>query len=293
MYTVEFGTDIRSIGDFAFADCSSLREIVLGSKVESIGEGAFNGCSNIKTLITSPALKTIGKDAFRGVNLTTAVLGCQVSTIESGAFAGNSRLTDLYSANPNPPAAEEDCFEQYGANLWVQTAEDKTRYIDSDYCWYRFEDNFKIMNCAESLTVDLDNLTYEPDTQVQLTATLLPSDVTLPYVFWESSNTRVATVDRNGLVTFQKVETGNQGEMVPMQCVIKASTLYGGGPEAVITVGGTPEDGIDTVVSDEAARSSDIYTLQGTLVKRNATREDVKTLVPGIYIMGGKKILVK
>lgn len=43
----------------------------------------------------------------------------------------------------------------------------------------------------------------------------------------------------------------------------------------------------------ESEAPADVYNLQGILVKRNATVEDLHSLPAGIYIMSGKKILVK
>lgn len=52
--------------------------------------------------------------------------------------------------------------------------------------------------------------------------------------------------------------------------------------------------GIDAISLDAESESmGDIYNLQGTCLKRNATEEDVAALAPGLYIIGGKKVLVK
>lgn len=38
---------------------------------------------------------------------------------------------------------------------------------------------------------------------------------------------------------------------------------------------------------------SDVFTLQGVCLKRNASQADIDALAPGIYIIGGKKVIVK
>lgn len=53
-----------------------------------------------------------------------------------------------------------------------------------------------------------------------------------------------------------------------------------------------PTAGIDDVNADTFGHV-DVYNLQGILVKRNISREDLKYLPSGIYIVAGKKILVK
>ena len=53
-----------------------------------------------------------------------------------------------------------------------------------------------------------------------------------------------------------------------------------------------PTAGIDDVNADTFGHV-DVYNLHGILVKRNISREDLKYLPTGIYIVAGKKILVK
>lgn len=50
--------------------------------------------------------------------------------------------------------------------------------------------------------------------------------------------------------------------------------------------------GVENVISDKAT-TGDIYNMQGICVKRAATTEDLNTLPTGIYIINGKKIVVK
>lgn len=55
--------------------------------------------------------------------------------------------------------------------------------------------------------------------------------------------------------------------------------------------------GIEDVLVDFDYRSiqkpNHIYSIQGILLKENATQEDIQSLVPGFYIIGGKKIIVR
>lgn len=50
--------------------------------------------------------------------------------------------------------------------------------------------------------------------------------------------------------------------------------------------------GVENVISDKAS-TGDVYNMQGICVKRGATTEDLNTLPTGIYIINGKKIVVK
>ncbi|NLA73292.1 MAG: leucine-rich repeat protein, partial [Clostridiales bacterium] len=60
------GRTVTSIGDYAFKDCSGIREIKLPDTITKIGTGAFYGCIELAVFKTSSNLKTIGSAAFYG-----------------------------------------------------------------------------------------------------------------------------------------------------------------------------------------------------------------------------------
>lgn len=54
-----------------------------------------------------------------------------------------------------------------------------------------------------------------------------------------------------------------------------------------------PTDGIESIEIDESQTLTDIYSLQGICLKHNATASDIDALAPGLYIIAGKKVIVK
>lgn len=139
----------------------------------------------------------------------------------------------------------------------------------------------------------------KPGDQFQLTARLMPEDVTLPQIFWRSTNPEIATVDENGLVTIHadlKEVMSRSGDDV-RSCKIIAESLYADGPMVEVTI--TDASGIDSVVNDGPANGEfdpyapvEVYNLHGMMV---ATSTD--NLAPGFYIVRQgnlvKKIAVK
>ncbi len=51
--------------------------------------------------------------------------------------------------------------------------------------------------------------------------------------------------------------------------------------------------GIEDIVVDGADKVSDVYNLQGIVIKRNASANDIDNLPAGVYIINGKKVAVK
>ena len=87
----------------------------------------------------------------------------------------------------------------------------------------------------------------------QLTAKLIPEDVTLPAIFVVSTNPDVATVDHNGLVTIHRgpadVAADESGEYKPFSCNIIAESLYYEGPAPEVLVNGG-ESAIGSITDD-------------------------------------------
>lgn len=123
-----------SIGDFAFANCPSLKKIVFSKNLKRLGDfafcedtslvnchvtadtigiGAFWGCKNLENL-TLEEVSCIKTAAFMGCNALQQTLDIPLSVkvIESCAFAGCINLKRVIIDNPNIRISE-DAFEKH------------------------------------------------------------------------------------------------------------------------------------------------------------------------------------
>ena len=57
---LEIGTDITSIGDFAFAFCENLTSVTIPDSVTSIGSNAFSGCISLTSITIPNNVTSIG-----------------------------------------------------------------------------------------------------------------------------------------------------------------------------------------------------------------------------------------
>jgi hypothetical protein len=64
--TVTIPPSITSIGEYAFAGCSSLKNVEIPSSVIRIGKGAFGGCSSLATVTIPDSINSIEDSAFDG-----------------------------------------------------------------------------------------------------------------------------------------------------------------------------------------------------------------------------------
>jgi len=67
------GTEIKTVGDYAFADCASLRKLSLKGKLSSIGDYAFSNTS-LETLDMSK-VSSLGDGVFKGDDRLSSVVG--------------------------------------------------------------------------------------------------------------------------------------------------------------------------------------------------------------------------
>ena len=100
--SIEIGDSVTSISDFAFYDCHSLTSVVIPDSVTSIGSSAFVSCNN-KLYTTENNLQYIkanGNPYFMlytttNKNLSTYTINNTTKLIGGSAFSGCSRLTSI------------------------------------------------------------------------------------------------------------------------------------------------------------------------------------------------------
>lgn len=131
---------------------------------------------------------------------------------------------------------------------------------------------------ATMITLDKNSMTAVEGSEFDLVATVLPDDATDKTVAWSSSDETIATVDANG-----HVKVVGNGE-----CVITAMTTDGSDLKASCKLNAL--SGIYMIWSGDE-RNHDVYNLNGVLVKKGCSLEDYMRLEPGIYIVGGQKVL--
>lgn len=142
--------------------------------------------------------------------------------------------------------------------------------IDEGHAWPLL--NMKEKGLIESIVVSPETVSLQVGETCQLTATVSPADATNKTLKWVSSDRNVAKVS-NGLVTAVSEGTAT----------ITVLSTDGIGKSAQVVVTVTPATGIHAIVED-SKNANAIYDLQGRRVYK-PTR--------GVYIVNGKKILIK
>ena len=91
---------VTSIGDYAFANCSSLTSVTISDGVTSIGNSAFEGCANLTSVTIPNSVTSIGESAFSGCgSLESVTIPNSVTNIGNFAFIGCGSLESVTIPN--------------------------------------------------------------------------------------------------------------------------------------------------------------------------------------------------
>ena len=85
--SVTIGNSVKSIGEYAFYQCSGLTSVNIGNSVTSIGDHAFEDCSGLTSVTIPNSLTSIGERTFYNCSrLTSVTIPNSVTSIGSSAF---------------------------------------------------------------------------------------------------------------------------------------------------------------------------------------------------------------
>ena len=222
---------------------TSTNTLVAGSKnmtipegVTSIGDWALNGMGTLTSVVFPSSLTNIGEGALSWCwSLTSITIPANVTSIGGGAFENCVNLTSVTVENPEPVAIAENTFtNRTNATLYVP-AGSKALYEAADY-WKDFKEIVEFSSDPTSnLMVVANAINLVKGTSQTLTVIPNSADMT-----WTSSDTSIATVSSNGVVT--GVKAGDATITCASNGV--SSTPF---PVHVISIGDVDNDGTISV----------------------------------------------
>lgn len=84
--------NVKTLGEYAFWDCTNLKEIRLGNKLETIGRFAFSQCRSLSALELPNSLRTLAARAFAYSGLVSLVIPTTLKQIPDYTFDNCTNL---------------------------------------------------------------------------------------------------------------------------------------------------------------------------------------------------------
>lgn len=280
---------VTEIGERAFYGCNGLTSVEIGNSVTEIGNYAFSGCNGLTGELVIPnSVTSIGDGAFYGCSgLTSVVIGKSVGDIGDEAFRECPMLKEVYALPIAPPlAATNKLFDS-------QIFSSATLYV-ADKSLERYKTISPWSYFLNIVGKDFENGEKPAPTQIRILPVLFPGesmklcaiaeqDSAFESLSWSSSDSSIISVNGDGVAKALGLGTAS----------ISATTENGiSAVLEILVIEDYVNASVDLNIVNEYSKQN-VYTLDGILLIENAIPEEIRLLNPGIYIIGGKKVVVK
>ena len=220
---------------------------------------------------------TIDQWAFRdNTGLTSIILGSLVDFIGISAFIGCISLNTVTSLNPKPPylaaSSDKSPFEELEYKTLYVPKGCKSAYLNEKF-WKSFGE---ILEIGEDTPADTPGQGDTPSHESEIKAIKLEFDG-ISMTIQLSQQPKI--VMGNGCVV---IKTNNKSTFVSLPC--RATFVDATGTTAIDDV---------VVRNNDETKPFSVFTLDGRKVGTLKDRKETLSLKRGVYIINGKKILIK
>ena len=261
------GDSVTTIGEYAFSYCSSLTSITIPNSVTTIKEYAFSNCSSLTSVTIPNSVTTIGDNAFNGCSSLTSVnIPNSVTTIGGWAFSICSSLTSV--TIPNSVTTIGDNAFMGCSSLTSVTIPNSVTRIGSE----AFSDctNLQKVNIGNSVKT-IGEFAFNKCTNI----TQISSEAVVPPACESGVFFYINTSKCKLIVPKNSLDAYKQAYQWKDFLLIEGSTT-----------------GITNTVYNNSGLA-DVYTIDGTKRISKASTDEINALPKGMYIVNGKKIIIK
>ena len=325
--SITLGDSIKSIGSYAFYGCYKLTEVTIPNKTTSLGEYCFSGNSLLANIDLGNGLKTIGQYCFSGCSMPEISIPASVTSIGNYTFNNCSSLADVViedrtseltlGSNGSSPlfascpldsvyiggkikynTSSSSGYSPFYRNTSLRTiviTDEEEEIYDNEFYGCTNLKNVtmgdgvrKIGNWAFSGCSNLDYFNFGSGMQsigdeafsdcTNLTQLISYAEVppTCGSMALDDINKWecVLKVPQNSLSAYQAADQWKEFFFI----------------EDVLT--GINEIEAETEGDAEGDVRGDVYSLNGTLLKRNVNVNRLNSILPaGLYVVNGKKVV--
>ncbi|WP_449016437.1 leucine-rich repeat domain-containing protein [Prevotella sp.] len=245
----------------------SVKRVIIADGVTTIGDNAFNGCSSLTSVTIPNSVTTIGWRAFSGCSsLTSVTIPNSVTTIGHEAFSGCTNLQKVNIGN-SVIAIGDNAFMGCSSLTSVTIGNSVTTIGHEAFSGCTNLQKVNIGNSVKTIGRDaFDNCTSI--TQISSEAVVPPTCNLNVFADINKSKCKLI-VPKNSLDAYKRAPQWKDFFL------IEGSTT-----------------GITNTVYNKAGLA-DVYTIDGTKRLSKASTDEINALPKGVYIVNGKKIIIK
>ena len=245
-----------------------VKDLIIPESITELSDAAFQGCSGLTSVVIPNSVTEIGNETFAGCSgLTHLEIPNSIKDIPLRTFEGCSGLRSVVIPNSITrigSGAFRDCTSLKSVEIpnsvntiWSSAFKGCTGLTDLYIggLFYIQEDVFSNCNSLEKIVVWADTPPFgEPNT----------------FDTFTYSNATVYAREE----TLDRMKNAHPWYMFSKFMPVD-------------------ENGVEEIATDKSDIPYDIVNLNGQVVKSNATQSDIDALSPGIYIIGGRKVVIK
>ncbi len=200
---------ITSIGEYAFRGCTSITSITIPNGITSIERDAFRNCTNLTSITILKSVTSIGDYAFEGCeNLKSIIMPKSVISVGEYAFWRCTSLSDIYYSGT--------------MKMWYDISIGEYNY---DLLYANI--HFGTESPKTTITLPKANASLFIGDRANINAVITNGFGATTY---RSSNTKVAKISSNGLVTAvgagtAKITVTNNGVSKIFTVTVKKTTV--------------------------------------------------------------------
>ncbi len=328
--SIEIPSSVTNIGSSAFEECAALTSIVIPNGVTSMGDMAFAYCSGLTSVEISEGVTSIGNFAFFGctslVSVVSRIAAEDLFAINAGTFSGidEDACTLYVPAGAAATYAATDAWCNFrnivemspaGYSLTVTAAGYATMYLDKAveipagakaYTANRFEGDYLKMQLVEGVipantaviikaSEGTYSFAYSDETPEAISDNLLRGTVADTYVKPQSGSVAYVLSMVDGVVGMYraKLTDGTFKNNANRVYMLLNVLNVGDGILDTSAPGSQLSNGYRFDFSGTTAIESVETESTAPAVYYDLSGRRVENPVSGIYIINGKKVLVK
>ena len=313
-------TDVETdIYDYEFYGCSGLEMAVVGDGVERIGRWTFSGCSSLKNFTFGSNVSTIGEEAFSDCTAVTNITGRAVQPPVCGAQA----LDDINKWNCTLSVPSQNGNSYKTAEQWKEfvkiekfvTTDNYVTYIlegevyktllltpgkriiapyvadkeDAPFAGWDLNEYMQDVTIDGPTKIETENITEK----ITIRYPVMPDRDIIVYGWYAGKEYTITYIVDGEVFATDSIAFGS--EITLREQPTKEGYTFSGWSEAPTTMPAKDITIEGTFILDNTAiddiefenKEITVYDLNGIRV------HDTENITRGIYIINGKKVLVK